>query len=55
MSVATWDHDDGTSAASISNTTDPSGLVIRLSRRSHSTESNGSSPAVVNFRWTWSP
>jgi hypothetical protein len=36
MSAATWDQPAGISASVISNTTDPSGLVMRLSRRDHS-------------------
>ena len=47
MSAATWDHEAGISASVISNTIEPSGLVIRESRRDHSTVSYGSTPSVV--------
>ncbi len=50
MSVATCDQAAGISASFISNTTEPSGLLIRLVRRLHSTESNGSWPSVVKRR-----
>jgi len=50
MSVASWLHDVGTSASSISKTTVPSGLLIRLERFVHSTVANGSRPGFVNLR-----
>src|SRR3954462_15457914 len=50
MSVASWDHWRGISASVISKTTEPSGLVMRLVRRSYSTELNGSCPWRVNLR-----
>ncbi len=37
MSAATWDHCAGISASFISKTIEPSGLVMRESRRDHST------------------
>jgi hypothetical protein len=39
MSAATWDQVDGISASFISNTTEPSGLVMRESRFDHCTVS----------------
>src|SRR5689334_2614393 len=50
MSVASCDQVSGTSASSILNTTDPSGLVILLDRLVHFTVENASCPAAVNFR-----
>ncbi len=50
MSAATCDQAVGISASSISKTTEPSGLLIRLVRRLHSTESKGSWPSVVKRR-----
>src|SRR5207248_8229842 len=50
MSVASCDHCLGISASVISKTTEPSGLLIRLVRRSYSTDANGSCPCLVNFR-----
>jgi hypothetical protein len=38
MSVATCDQPAGISASVISNTTEPSGLAMRESRRAHSME-----------------
>ena len=42
MSVASWLHWRGISASFISNTTEPSGLLIRLVRFSYSTLAKGS-------------
>src|SRR5258705_10024807 len=53
MSVASWDHWRGISASFISKTMLPSGLLIRLVRRTYSTEENGSWPALVNLRVTF--
>src|SRR5690348_8564326 len=50
MPVASWDHCLGISASVISKTTLPSGLEMRLVRRSYSTDANGSWPALVNLR-----
>src|SRR3989440_6330494 len=50
MSVASWLHCRGISASFISKTTDPSGLVMRLVRRSYSTDAKGSCPDLVKRR-----
>src|ERR1043165_3367107 len=50
MSVASWLHEEGTSASSILKTMEPSGLLILLDRLTHSTEAKGSRPATVNLR-----
>ena len=47
MSVASCDHAFGIFAPRAANTTDPSGLLITLSRRSYSTAARGSTPTVV--------
>jgi hypothetical protein len=47
MSVASCDQPAGISAPSILNTTEPSGLVIKLWRRSHTTSFSASSPGSV--------
>ena len=52
MSVASCDHDFGISAPRVANTTEPSGLLITLSRLSYSTAASGSTPAVVYRRDT---
>ena len=54
MSVATCDHVDGISTSFISNTTDPSGLVIFELRFSHVMLLYGL-PGVVYFLSTFSP
>ncbi len=50
MSVATCDHEAGISASVISNTIEPSGLLILESRYSHAMLSYGSTPASVKRR-----
>src|SRR3954453_9710868 len=50
MSVASCDQPEGISAPSILKTTDPSGLVMMLERRSQVTCSSGSLPRWVNRR-----
>src|SRR5262249_30520995 len=50
MSVASCDHAAGISAPSILKTTEPSGFVIALRRRSQTTLSRGASPATVYRR-----
>jgi hypothetical protein len=47
MSVASCDHVAGISAPCILKTTEPSGFVMMLLRRSQTTESNGSLPTSV--------
>src|SRR5918994_542070 len=51
MSVASWLHCLGISASFISNTTLPSGLLMRLVRFSYVTLLNTSVPGFVNRRW----
>src|SRR5262245_12988526 len=55
MSVASCDQVFGISAPRVANTTDPSGLLITLSRASYSTAASGSTPPVVYRRSTWTP
>src|SRR5690349_15291182 len=55
MSVASCDQPDGISAPSILKTTEPSGFVMTLLRRSQTMESNGSTPGVVYRRVTATP
>src|SRR5207248_951862 len=55
MSVASCDHDAGTSTASIWNTTLPSGLAITVRRRSHVTSSSGSTWSRVQRLGTRTP
>src|SRR5688572_29578715 len=50
MSVASWDHCSGISASVISETTEPSGLEMRLVRFSYLTDAKGSCPWRVNLR-----
>src|SRR4051812_18788301 len=50
MSVASCDQPAGISAPSILKTTDPSGFVMTLERRSHTTSSRGSARPVVKRR-----
>src|SRR5499427_20696 len=50
MLVACWDHDFGISTSRCSNTTSPFSLPITAERNSHSTSSNGSTPASVKNR-----
>jgi hypothetical protein len=44
MSVASWDQSAGTSMSVMRNTTEPSGFVMTVERRSHFTSSSGSMP-----------
>src|ERR1700748_2237422 len=55
MSVASCDQPAGISAPSILKTTEPSGLLMTLERRSQVTWSSGSTPLVVKRRSKASP
>src|SRR3954464_50643 len=55
MSVASWDQPFGISAPSILKTTDPSGFVMTLGRRSHVAASRGATPRSVNLRSNETP
>src|SRR5512144_2504150 len=55
MSVASCDHDAGTSTSFMAKTVEPSGFEITVLRLSHFTSASGSRPGVVKRRATWSP
>ena len=55
MLVACCDHDFGISTSRCSNTTSPRSLPMTAERSSHSTSSNGSTPASVKNRGNVSP